>query len=282
MVHHGRMPRVALNDLDVYFEVHGIDDGVPLLHIGGSGGDLRRTFPDRHPLNKACRVLSFDQRGLGQTMDPTRFDDPPWTMEQYADDAAALMNTVGASMGWSRCNVMGTSFGGMVALHLALRHPELVDRLVLNCTSPGGEAPSFPLHELEGRPAAETFEIRMRLNDSRWDPDADEPIPGMGPYCDVMVKQILEPKLADFAMGLSRQLAARSGHDVVDRLPDIEHETLICAGRYDATAPMVNSELMQREMPNATMRTFDGGHLFFLQDRSTYRTIIEFLTTVGT
>ena len=49
-----------------------------------------------------------------------------------------------------RVHIIGVSFGGMVAQHLAINYPASVERLVLMCTSPGGEKyHSFPLHELE-------------------------------------------------------------------------------------------------------------------------------------
>ena len=128
---HPSVPFAAVNDIDVYFELHG--EGPPVLNISGSGNDLRDSPPGVIPLNRAFEVLHYDQRGLGQTSRP----DGTYTMADYADDAAALI----ASMGWTRCHVVGTSFGGMVALNLAARHPDLIDRLVLCCTSPGGEAP---------------------------------------------------------------------------------------------------------------------------------------------
>src|SRR6202034_1724978 len=72
--------------------------------------------------------------------------DTPYSMAQYADDAAALLEHVG----WPSARVIGVSFGGMVAQELALRHPGRVERLALACTSPGGEGgASFPFHEID-------------------------------------------------------------------------------------------------------------------------------------
>ncbi len=55
----------------------------------------------------------------------------------------------------------------MVAQHLAICHPELVERLVLNCTSPGGPLRSYPLEESAGLPAAERTELSLSLMDTR-------------------------------------------------------------------------------------------------------------------
>lgn len=261
------MPVAEVNGLQMYFELHGA--GPPVLNIGGTGGDLRRSFPDRSPLNRHFRVLSYDQRGLGRT---SRSDEE-CTIADYADDAAGLVRTVG----WERCHVVGTSFGGMVALNLALAHPTLVDRLVLCCTSPGGSAASYPLHELEELSPELAFPVRMRLLDRRWDPASHEPIPGLGAYYDVIVASAKQRPEGELAAGLECQLAARAGHDVLDRLGEIEHDTLVCAGRFDDLAPLANSRLLAEEMPNAELQVFDGGHLFLVQDREAFPTIIDFL-----
>jgi 3-oxoadipate enol-lactonase len=221
------------------------------------------------PVNRAFETLHYDQRGSGQTSKP----EGDYTMADYADDAAALIH----SMGWAKCHVLGTSFGGMVALHLAIRHPDVVDRLVLCCTSPGGEAPSYPLHELARMDPDDAFATRMRLTDRRWDPEADEPIPGLGGYYDQMVAAAAAKPDPEQLGGLRRQLAARAGHDVVDDLASIDQPTLVCAGRYDDIAPIENSELLADRIPNATLKVFEGGHIFMVQDRSAFPTIIEFL-----
>jgi 3-oxoadipate enol-lactonase len=269
------MSIVAINGIDVYYEVHGSGtadgsaDAPWVLNIGGTGGDLRQTFPDRSPLNAEFRVVSYDQRGLGQTAKP----EIDYTMADYTDDAAGLIDEVIGGP----CHVVGTSFGGMVALNLAIRRPDLVDRLVLLVTSPGGDHASYRLSELESMAPIDVFPIRMRLLDRRWDPDADEPIPGLGPIYDFIVAQRNAVLTPDVAAGLSRQLAARDGHDVVDQLRSIEHETLICAGRYDDLAPVTNSEFLADHMANARLEVFEGGHMVMFQDRRVWPTVIEFL-----
>jgi 3-oxoadipate enol-lactonase len=261
------MPFAAVNGIDVYFELHGA--GPPLLNISGSGNDLRRSPASVLPVNRAFETLSYDQRGLGRTSKP----ETDYTMADYADDAAALIR----SMGWERCHVLGTSFGGMVALELAVRHPDVIDRLALCCTSPGGAAPSYPLHELQALEPGDAFATRMRLLDRRWDPDADEPIPGLGSYYDQMVEAGSVAPDAEQALGLRRQLAARADHDVVAELPSITAPTLVCAGRYDGIAPVENSELLASRIPGARLEIFEGGHLFMIQDRSAFPAIIDFL-----
>src|ERR1700709_1990805 len=100
------MPTAQIGDIELYFERAG--SGPPLLFISGTGGDLRAK-PNifSGPLAKSFDLLAYDQRGLGQSSKPDR----GYTMADYADDAAALMDHVG----WASALVVGVSFGGMVA-----------------------------------------------------------------------------------------------------------------------------------------------------------------------
>ena len=263
------MVTIDINGIDVYTEVHGVEGAPWVLNIGGTGGDLRRTFPARSPLNKHFRVLHYDQRGLGRTDKP----EGDSSMAEYADDAAALIERVADGP----CHVVGTSFGGMVALNLAVRRPDLVDRMALLVTSPGGDHASYALPKLAELDPDDAFPIRMRLLDERWNPDAVEPIPGLGLIYDIMVEQHHAVPPPEVQAGLTRQLAARDGHDVVDALPTIGHDTLVVAGRYDGLAPVANSEVLCDRMPNARLAVFDGGHLVPFQDRAVWPTVIEFL-----
>ena len=93
------MPFAAVNGIDLYFELHG--QGAAVLNISGTGNDLRRSPASLNPLNRAFETLHYDQRGLGQTSKPSS----DYTMADYADDAAALIH----SMGWARCHVVSVA-----------------------------------------------------------------------------------------------------------------------------------------------------------------------------
>ena len=264
------VPFATVGDLSMYHELHG--DGPPVLHISGTGNDLRRSQPDRSPLNAHFAGLHYDQRGLGRTGRGDLGGRPP-TMADFADDAAGLCQT----LGWDRCHVVGTSFGGMVALHLALRPPGLVDRLVLNCTAPGGDHSSYPLHRLSGLGQDEAFEARTGLMDVRYDPTAVEPIPGFGVGHDELRQLMGARPEGEAAIGLAEQLEARRHHDTVARLGHIGSPTLVCAGRFDGIAPMANSKLLATRIPDAELAVFNGGHPFMVQDPSAHPRMIRFL-----
>lgn len=269
------MPTARIGDLDVHYEVAG--EGPPLLFIGGTGGDLR-TKPNVFdgPLVRRFTVASYDQRGLGRTTKPDRAA----TTAEYGADAAGLLD----HLGWARAHVVGVSFGGMVAQELAIARPDLIDRLVLCCTSSGGAGgASYPLHELADLPPDERRRTQLAISDTRYDAawQAAEPeaaaklLAGMAAGDDATAaRQAGDP---DAAAGARRQLEARRGHDTWDRLGRITAPTLVAAGRYDGIAPVANSEALGRAIPNATVEVFEGGHLFLLQDRSAWTAITSFL-----
>jgi len=263
------MPYVTVQDIDIWFDRAGT--GTALLAISGSKGDLRRR-PNllSSQLPKAFHVLAYDQRGLGRTSKP----DNPYSMRDYADDAAALMDAVG----WERVNIVGVSFGGMVALELVLRHPARVAKLALCCTSPGGEGGcSYPLHTLQALPAGERARVMVSIADTRCDA-------GWAAANPVRLQELLEGWMEDpFADepghqdGIARLLEARSGHDTWDRLHRIGCPVVICGGRYDGIALPASQRRMANRISGATLRMFEGGHQFLWQDDSAFPEIVEFL-----
>ncbi len=263
------MPTATLNGLTFHFERAG--DGPPLLFISGTGGDLRvqpNVFAS--PLARAFDLLAYDQRGLGRTDKP----DVPYSMADYADDAAALLDHVG----WDTVPVLGVSFGGMVAQELALRHPGRVSRLVLACTSPGGDGgASYPFHEIEELKGEARARHMIPISDVRR--DAAWAAANPAEYAKLVELAAADPFAGEpgRAEGAHRQLEARAAHDTWDRLPQIACPTLIAAGRYDGVALPATQEKMAARISGADLRWFEGGHLFMLQDRAAYPAMIGFL-----
>ncbi len=265
------MPFASVRDLRMYYEIAGA--GPRLLYISGTGGDLRgqpRVFDG--PLPQSFEVLAYDQRGLGQTSKP----DQPYTMADYADDAAGLLDAVG----WQRGLVMGVSFGGMVAQELALRHPARVERLVLCCTSSGGPGgSSYPLHELQHMSLEERAVFQISITDKRKDASWQAANPDA-------VRQAVEMAVAGNArrqaepggeMGYRRQLEARATHDTYERLPSLTMPAFLAGGRYDGQAAPTNLETLRDRILGARVEFFEGGHGFTRDDPNALRRITAFL-----
>lgn len=255
------MPLVATARVALYAEMSG--EGPRVVSLAGTGGDLRKP-PSifRTPLAKAATLLAFDARGCGRSEKP---EITP-TMADFADDAAALMD----AFGWDCAHVMGYSFGGMVAQHLALRHPHRINKLVLAATSPGGAGgSSFPLQTLAGLGGRERAKKALTIFDTRITAEMlDDPDPALAARLEIMETYqdafMDEPGAAE---GRVRQLAARADHDCWDALPDIQHETLVCGGLYDGQAPRVAVENLARRLPHATLNWYPGSHAFQIECR---------------
>lgn len=264
------MPRVPTSRITLYAERAGAGERV--LWISGTGQDLRNP-PSilETPLGKAFDLVVYDQRGLGRSDKP----DAPATMPDYADDAVALLDAIG----WPSAHVIGYSFGGMVAQHVAIRHPRYVDRLVLGATSPGGEGgSSYPLHELYALPMEERIRKQLLLDARLSEARFENPSPGLKAQMDLMrageARRAADPEGAG---GLQRQLEARRGHDAWEGLAKLTHPTFVAAGAFDLLAPAQNSRNLAARIPNATLRFYRGGHGFLVEQPEFLDDVIAFL-----
>jgi 3-oxoadipate enol-lactonase len=263
------VPIADIGNIEICYERRG--QGQPLLFIGGTGGDLRR--PETRfsgPLERGFDVVSFDQRGMGRSSKP----DIPTSMADYADDAAGLMR----HLGWDEALVVGVSFGGMVAQELVLRHPGRVRKLVLCCTSSGGAGgASFAYHDLPPMSREDRADLILALSDTRHDAAWRKAHPAE--YRLLHAYAAADPYAGEpgHAQGAARQLAARAAHDTWDRLPAIRCPVLVMGGRHDAIAPPENPRALAARIAGAELAFFEGGHLFFLEDRRAWDVAAAFL-----
>jgi len=263
------MPELALDDVDLYYEVLG--DGPRLLVFNGSGSTIDSVRPLIEVLASRCTVVVHDQRGLGRSAVPP----PPYTMANYAADGAALLD----HLGWPTTRIAGISFGGMVAQEFAVTWPERVERLALLCTSPGGpDTSSYPLEQLREMDPAARAELGLRLLDERFTrPGWFDDHPGDLALVSRLAGSQTEESTVERSVGVAAQLGARSGHDVRDRLGRITAPTLVAAGRYDGIAPLANSRAIVAAVEGAQLEEFEGGHAFVAQDPDALVRVLAFL-----
>jgi pimeloyl-ACP methyl ester carboxylesterase len=243
----------------IAWERHG--DGPPLLLIHGLGYARWGWEPVVEPLARSFDVILFDNRGIGESDAPPG----PYTASELAADALQVLDEAGVE----RTNLVGTSLGGMVAQELALVAPERVDKVVLACTTPGGEG-AFPLPE-------RTVELMTRgatlreFVENALAPDPDPEI----------VERILVHReaTAQPLEAWSAQAAAGAAFDAFDRIDRIAAPTLVLHGTEDGVVDPRNSTLLAQRIPDARVQLFPGaGHLFFWEQPDLFVDVVtEFL-----
>ena len=127
-----------VNGLEMYYEVHGMGEPLVLLH--GAYMTIGTMGPILPGLAGTRQVIAVEMQGHGRTADIDR----PITYEQMADDTAALLRHLGIG----QADVFGYSMGGGVALQLAIRHPDLVRKLVSVSASYTSDGMQPELHEM--------------------------------------------------------------------------------------------------------------------------------------
>jgi len=256
--------------VNLHHELAG--SGPRVLFFNGSGATLEGSAPIINGLREFATVLAHDQRGLGKT----GIIAGPFTMAQYAQDAAELLDHVG----WLTCIVVGISFGGMVAQEFSVTQPARVEKLVLLCTSAGGEAgASYPLHADVDLDPAVRADKQVQIFDTRFTPEylADDNFSAS--LAKMLRDREFVPKSDEVQRGERMQLEARRHHDVANRLHHITCPTLVMAGRYDGIAPVENGEAIAARIPGAELRVYEGGHLFIAQDPAAMADIRGFIAS---
>jgi pimeloyl-ACP methyl ester carboxylesterase len=111
----------SVNGLKMYYEIQGT--GQPVIVLHGGFGNTELFMPNVTALVKNYKVIAVDLQGHGRTADIDR----PLDMDSMANDIAELIR----QLNLGKTNIVGYSLGGSVALRLAVKHPELLQKVVL-------------------------------------------------------------------------------------------------------------------------------------------------------
>ena len=248
----------------LHTEVVG-DAGPTLLAVpGGPGFDHRHLRPGLDPLADAARVVYVDPRNTGRSPQPPLEE---WTLEQTADDLAAL--------GLGPVFVFGHSAGGFTALHLALRHPGLVRGLILASTSPTFLAiddPAPPPSLLE-RAGPEAAAVAARLFGGDASPETLVAFAvQVAPFYSGPSHMDVPPRvfpLSEFNHELAGHFFGRVAptYDVRPQLAEIEVPVLVVVGGWDWVIAPARSRVIASSVPHAELLDLpDAGHFAFIEE----------------
>ena len=229
-------------------------NGAPLLLIHGLGYARWGWEPVLPELAEQFDVILFDNRGIGESDAPPG----PYTVAEMAADAVQVLDEAGVA----RAHVVGTSLGGMIAQELALAYPERVDRLVLACTTPGGQK-AHPMPQVTVALMAEAATLEPAVALRRFVENALAPAT-VEAHPEI-VEQIMAHRLATAQQpaAWAAQASAGATFDAYDRLGGLAAPTLVQHGDEDVVVDPRNADLLVELLPDARLERVPGGHLFF-------------------
>lgn len=265
--------KVTVGDIDVGYKMLG--SGRPLLLIPGFSMTMDMWDPLMiEKLSTNRTVILFDNRGMGSTVTTTHEDNKNYSIEQLANDASALVDTLKIG---KPVDVLGLSMGGLIAQELALLHPQKVNKLIIFASSCGGKyavppqvSPKVMRGMLNGN--ATQGEFLSTLFPEKWIED----------NMDYIKSNIVSP-----AGKVSREIlheqadANLKWRGTCDRLSDLKIPTLVLTGTNDITSPPANSLAIAQRIPGAWLvQLSGGGHGVMFQYPETVSNIINlFLST---
>jgi 3-oxoadipate enol-lactonase len=121
------MKTANVNGTEIHYELHGKQGSAWLILSHSLACTVRMWDPQLAALKERYCILNYDMRGHGKSAAPAG----PYTLDMLADDVLGLMQELGIK----RASYMGLSIGGMIGQTLALKRPELFDKMVLADTS---------------------------------------------------------------------------------------------------------------------------------------------------
>ena len=280
------MPAIDRDGHSIHYESYGDPALPPLLLVMGLALSARAwdTLPAR--LGERYHVLVFDNRGTGRSGRRGFV----YRMSDLADDAAAVLRAAGVeerrdggagaasgAAGAGGAYVFGVSMGGMIAQHLAIRHPALVRKLVLGATHPGWRRSRKPtlstmrdlLRSLSGRDKVNADVLGRYLVSAEWHQ--------RNPQSALDWIKRAERTTLRFAFA---QMAAILRHSTERRLGELTMPTLILTGDADKLVPHQNSQRLAQLIPHARLVILPGaGHAFPLErEEDVFRELTQFLS----
>ena len=243
-----------------YFRIEGVHiragvsrgkgGALPLLLFNGIGASMELLQPFVNEMRNTT-VIWYDAPGAGESQPPAL----PWRPKHHAKLAAKLLDR----LGFDKVNVLGISWGGMLAQQFARQFSGRTERLVLAATSPG--------HLMV--PARLSVLVRMS-NPLRY--FAPEYMQSIAPKIyggslrtnKLRAKEHASKMKPPSIKGYYFQILSLVGWSSLPWLHKLKQPTLILAGNDDPIVPMANARIMAARIPDCRLRVVDCGHLFLL------------------
>jgi pimeloyl-ACP methyl ester carboxylesterase len=221
-----------------------INSRPPILLIHGAGG-IHLSWPPQVRRMNGQRVLAVDLPGHGKSEIPGRR-----SIFEYADDVLTFLHALKISS----VVTVGHSMGGVIALKIAIEHPELISNLVLIASSAN-------LH-------VSPVLLGFASKDNTFPAAVDLVIENsFGKYADLRVKELTAKRMLEIHPDvLYGDLVACDGFDMLDGLPRIKARTLIMCGDEDKMTPLKHSLRLHEGIDDSQLEVVQGaGHMLMLE-----------------
>ena len=271
------MPFAEVNGTKLYYEIHG--EGYPLFMLHGYGATSKVWIAQVKPLSEHFKVIVYDQRSSGKSEHPTQ----EYTLDTLVEDLKGLMDFLKIE----KTHLMGQSMGGWVSQNFTLKYPDRVNKLVLVGTNHKGAGLYIlkntlnDLYEVAKSDKEEAFWKYAKLMHHRRflkEMKADK----KKKFYDLWSAEDLIEEFSDNQMtpeDYERFEKAGSMHNVLDRLSEIKHPTILIGGDSDRMSPKLVLDEMHEKLPNSKLEIIEnaGHHVFIEEAPKVNELIIDFL-----
>jgi len=223
----------------------------PLLMMNGVGVNLELLQPFIDELDQAREVIRFDVPGIGGSPMPAI----PYRFPSLAYLVARMLD----HLGYTQVDVLGVSWGGVLAQQFALHHSPRCRQLILASTATGSIM-------VPGRPdVIARMATPQRYTEPSYLKEADPDVSSEGLQSEFEVVRGAAPALrSGGSAGYMYQMMAAMGWTSLPWLWLIRQPTLILAGNKDPVVPPVNAKIMKKLIPRSKLYIFNGGHMGLL------------------
>jgi proline-specific peptidase len=274
---------VNLNGCEIYYEVHGKEDGEAIFFVHGGPGmsDCRGDVATFSSLGDEYKLVFMDMRGSGRSEEV-----PPYTHEQWTSDIEELRKYLGLG----KVKMLGGSYGGFLTLEYALRYQENLTHVILRDTAPSSNYNDLSTEkamnsELPG--INEDMLDRLFGGQVRSNAEFKEMFRAIQPLYTVnrdeeKEKAQLESIYFHYETHNYAFHVNQPAYDVTEKLKTIQVPVLVTVGRYDWITPVVASEDIAREIPNSSLVIFENsGHSPHHEEKEKYLKLVRDFIKVG-
>ena len=281
---------IKVDGVRLFYREEG--NGTPLIFLhGGPGSNHDHFLPYLAPLSKSRKLILYDQRGCGRS---DRFEDvSQYSSEHFVKELRGLIR----AFGFKRVDLLGHSWGGILAQKYALRHHRTISKLILCCTTPEmltvnklfeavwKSAPTQDrklIHSImskkilrRGHPYPREYMMLVNRIYSGGKKNKSK----IEQYTNMIFAGISWPVYHQLMGGGTFEFkidGELKNHDVRQKLKLIKASSLVIAGKFDRFTTLALGQQLSQLLPNGVLVSFDkSGHWPFLEENKKFIRVVN-------